>query len=91
MAEQKINIENPEEEEWTVIDNPTYNDDEGKYEDDPRAGTGSKFYKERSFAQNYLKSPPSYSDYHNQIGLNMNDNLLKIDFSQVKTFIFTRK
>ena len=43
------------------------------------------------YAQNYLKSPPSYSDYHNQIGLNMNDNLLKIDFSQVKTFIFTRK
>ena len=43
------------------------------------------------YAQNYLKSPPSYSDYHNQIGLKINDNLLKIDFSQVKTFIFTRK
>tara|TARA_B100000575_G_C23142926_1_gene665687 strand:+ start:1496 stop:1810 length:315 start_codon:yes stop_codon:yes gene_type:complete len=59
MAEQKINVENPEEEDWTVIDhssNPIYNDDEGKFEDDPRAGTGSKFYKERSFAQNYLKS-----------------------------------
>ena len=50
------NVENPEEEEWTVIDNPTYNDDEGKYEDDPRAGIGSKFYKERTFAQNYLQS-----------------------------------
>lgn len=43
------------------------------------------------YAQNYLKLPPSYSDYHNQIGLKINDNLLKIDFSQVKTFIFTRK
>ena len=43
------------------------------------------------YAQNYLKSPPSYSDYHNQIGLEINDNLLKTDFSQVKTFIFTRK
>ena len=59
MTEQKINIENPEEENWTVIDhssNPIYNDDEGKFEDDPRTGIGSKFYKERSFAQNYLKS-----------------------------------
>ena len=48
-------------------------------------------YNRVLYAQNYLKSPPSYSDYHNQIGLNMNDNLLKIDFSQVKTFIFKRK
>jgi hypothetical protein len=54
------NVENPEEEEWTIIDNssnPIYRDDEGKYEDDPRAGIGSKFYKERTFAQNYLKTP----------------------------------
>ena len=43
------------------------------------------------YTQNYLKSPPSYSDYHNQIGLEINDDLLKTDFSQVKTFIFTRK
>lgn len=59
MAEQKTNIENPEEENWTVIDhssNPIYNDDEGKFEDDPRTGIGSKFYKERTFAQNYLKT-----------------------------------
>ena len=54
------NVENPEEEEWTIIDNssnPIYRDDEGKYEDDPRNGIGSKFYKERTYAQNYLKTP----------------------------------
>ena len=59
MSEQKNNVENPEEEEWTILDNssnPIYLDDEGKYEGDPRAGIGSKFYKERTFAQNYLKS-----------------------------------
>ena len=60
MSVEKYNVENPEEEEWTIIDNssnPIYRDDEGKYEDDPRAGIGSKFYKERTFAQNYLKTP----------------------------------
>ena len=59
MSKQKTNVENPEEEVWVVVDqysNTIYNDDEGKYEDDPRAGIGSKFYKERTFAQNYLKS-----------------------------------
>ena len=59
MSLDKYNVENPEQEEWTIIDNssnPIYRDDEGKYEDDPRAGIGSKFYKERTFAQNYLKS-----------------------------------
>ena len=59
MSKQKTNVENPEEEVWVVVDqssNPIYNDDEGKYEDDPRAGIGSKFYKEITFAQNYLKS-----------------------------------
>lgn len=34
----------------------SHNDDEGKYDGDPRAGNGSKFYKESSFAQSYLKS-----------------------------------
>ena len=59
MSVEKYNVENPEQEEWTIIDNssnPIYRDDEGKYEDDPRNGIGSKFYKERTFAQNYLKS-----------------------------------
>ena len=62
MSNRKINVENPEEEVWTVIDhssNPIYNDDEGKFEDDPRTGIGSKYYKEKhaiTFAQNYLKS-----------------------------------
>mgnify|MGYP001449280704 CR=1 FL=1 len=59
MSKQKTNVENPEEEVWVVVDqssNPIYNDDEGKFEDDTRTGIGSEFYKERSFAQNYLKS-----------------------------------
>ena len=59
MSEQKINVENPEEENWTIIDhssNTIYHDDEGKWEDDPRTGIGSKFNKERTFAQNYLKT-----------------------------------
>ena len=60
MSKQIINVENPEEETWVVVDqssNPIYNDDEGKFEDDPRTGIGSEFYKERSFAQSYLKTP----------------------------------
>ena len=60
MSEQKINVENPEEENWTIIDhssNTIHHDDEGKWEDDPRTGIGSKFYKERTFAQNYLNTP----------------------------------
>jgi len=62
MSQNKTNVENPEEEEWTIIDNssnPIYRDDEGKYDGDPRAGIGSKFYKERFailVAQNYLKT-----------------------------------
>ena len=60
MSKQIINVENPEEETWLVLDqssNPIYNDDEGKFEDDPRTGIGSVFYKERAFAQSYLKTP----------------------------------
>ena len=62
MSEQKINVENPEEENWTIIDhssNTIHHDDEGKCEDDPRTGIGSKYHKERhaiTFAQNYLKT-----------------------------------
>ena len=62
MSQNKTNVENPEEENWTIVDNssnPIYRDDEGKYNDDPRNGIGSKFYKERfaiQVAQNYLKT-----------------------------------
>ena len=62
MSHKVTDVNNPEEEEWTILDNSSntiYHDDEGKYEDDPRAGTGSKYYKEKhaiTFAQNYLKT-----------------------------------
>ncbi len=43
-------VENPEE-------IPTeYNDDEGKCEDDPNAGKGSPFYKDRKFAEKYVET-----------------------------------
>ncbi len=63
MSKQKTTVENPEEETWVVVDqssNTIYNDDEGKTEDDPRTGIGSKYYKEKhaiTFAQSYLKTP----------------------------------
>ena len=59
MSEQKINVENPEE-NWVKVEHPVHQDDEGKFEDDPRTGIGSKYYKEKhaiTFAQSYLKTP----------------------------------
>ena len=43
------------------------------------------------YAKNYLKKIPQYGDYHNTIGLMVNEDLLKIDFSQIKTYVFSRK
>ncbi len=60
MSKQKITVENPEEETWIKVEHPVYQDDEGKFEDDPRTGIGSKYYKEKhaiTFAQSYLKTP----------------------------------
>jgi len=39
----------------------------------------------------FLKRKTSYNDPLNLIALNINDNLLKIDFSQIKTYLFKRK
>lgn len=39
----------------------------------------------------YLKKEASYSDPLNLVGLEINDNLLKIDFSQIKTYFFKKK
>ena len=41
--------------------------------------------------KNYLKKKVSYSDPLNQIALLINDDLLKEDFSQIKTYFFERK
>ena len=54
MSQNTINNHNPEEPNYQL------NDDEGKCEDDPRNGIGSKYYKERhaiAFSQNYLNTP----------------------------------
>jgi len=39
----------------------------------------------------YLKKKPSYNDPLNLVGLEVNDKLLEIDFSQIKTYFFRRK
>ena len=39
----------------------------------------------------YLKKKASYSDPLNQIGLRINDDLIKEDFSQIKTYFFEKK
>jgi len=57
MSQNTINNSNPKEPNYQP--SQVYNDDEGKCEDDPRTGTGSKYYKEKhaiTFAQNYLKT-----------------------------------
>ena len=39
----------------------------------------------------YLKRDANYNDPLNLIGLEVKDNLLKIDFSQIKAYFFKRK